>query len=235
MTVKPCAKCGGLDRNNSGACKACQKARSTKWQISNKEKTKLRNATYYIANKDRLVAANALWVKENPERAKAIHALWYAANKEQHNVKAAEWRRINAEKIKERFAEWAKVNREKINASNTAYAGRNVDKLKAKNKVHRQENPDLYRIYRQNRRSRKMASGGVLSSGLADKLFALQKGQCACCGQPLGNDYHLDHIMPLALGGPNTDKNMQLLRAKCNQKKGSKHPIDFMQSRGFLL
>jgi 5-methylcytosine-specific restriction endonuclease McrA len=45
----------------------------------------------------------------------------------------------------------------------------------------------------------------------------------------------MDHIIPLALGGTNTDDNIQLLRAKCNKQKGAKHPIDFMQQRGFLL
>jgi 5-methylcytosine-specific restriction endonuclease McrA len=51
----------------------------------------------------------------------------------------------------------------------------------------------------------------------------------------LGDNYHLDHIVPLAIGGTNTDDNIQLLRQKCNQQKSAKHPIDFMQSRGFLL
>lgn len=33
----------------------------------------------------------------------------------------------------------------------------------------------------------------------------------------------------------NTDDNIQLLRKLCNHKKGTKHPVDFMQERGFLL
>lgn len=74
-----------------------------------------------------------------------------------------------------------------------------------------------------------------MSSGLAIRLYKLQRGKCACCGLPLGDDYHLDHIMPLALGGTNTDDNIQLLRAKCNMQKSAKHPVDFMQQRGFLL
>jgi 5-methylcytosine-specific restriction endonuclease McrA len=53
--------------------------------------------------------------------------------------------------------------------------------------------------------------------------------------QPLGDNYHLDHITPITLGGSNTDDNMQLLRQRCNNQKYNKHPIDFMQSRGFLL
>jgi 5-methylcytosine-specific restriction endonuclease McrA len=87
----------------------------------------------------------------------------------------------------------------------------------------------------QNRRARKRTNGGTLSKNIAAKLFKHQRGKCACCGLPLGDDYHLDHIMPLALGGANVDSNIQLLRPSCNLQKSAKHPIDFMQSRGFLL
>lgn len=45
----------------------------------------------------------------------------------------------------------------------------------------------------------------------------------------------MDHIMPLALGGTNTDDNIQLLCPTCNRSKHAKHPVDFMQQRGFLL
>jgi hypothetical protein len=41
--------------------------------------------------------------------------------------------------------------------------------------------------------------------------------------------------MPLAKGGTNTDNNMQLLKATCNQQKHAKDPVEFMQSRGFLI
>ena len=80
-----------------------------------------------------------------------------------------------------------------------------------------------------------MSVGGVLTLGLSLRLFQLQKGKCACCKKPLGSNYHMDHIMPLALGGTNTNDNIQLLRARCNLQKQAKHPVDFMQQRGYLL
>lgn len=96
------------------------------------------------------------------------------------------------------------------------------------------ENPEARRIYNRNRRAINRATG-KLSTSLAAKLFKLQRGKCACCGEPLGADYHLDHIMPLALGGSNTDDNAQLLRARCNLQKNAMHPVEFMRQRGFLL
>lgn len=98
-----------------------------------------------------------------------------------------------------------------------------------------QQNKDVVKTYVQNRRAKIKSCSGKLSVGLKNKLFVLQKGKCPCCNQPLGNDYHLDHIMPLSLGGTNTDDNIQLLRASCNRQKWAKHPVDFMSTRGFLL
>lgn len=108
-------------------------------------------------------------------------------------------------------------------------------KARAMGTAYRKANLAKYRVYQENRRARETAAGGQFSPGLIPKLFAIQKGLCPCCRRPLGNDYHLDHVIPVALGGASTDDNAQLLRKSCNLKKRSKHPVDFMQSRGFLL
>lgn len=152
-----------------------------------------------------LKAAKTAWRKANPEKQKAATAAWRVDNSERVKEGSAGWYAANPERKKGTAAAWAKAN------------------------------PEACRTHTQNRRARKIENGGVLSSGLPAKLFKLQKGKCPCCNLPLGDDYHMDHKMPLALGGPNVDDNMQLLRSTCNQQKSKKHPIDFMQSRGFLL
>lgn len=130
---------------------------------------------------------------------------------------------------------WLSANAEKKKASRAAWQAAHLDIAREHTAAWAKANPEALRIKEQNRRALKSASGGVLSKGLAEKLFKLQRGKCPCCAKPLGDDYHLDHKTPLALGGTNTDDNMQLLTATCNLQKGSK-PLDaFMQSRGFLL
>lgn len=110
------------------------------------------------------------------------------------------------------------------------------DKARVRQAKWRLVHPEDVCISSQNRRARKVEAGGQLSKDIAARLYKLQRGKCACgCKQPLGDNYHRDHIMPLALGGTNTDDNLQLLRAKCNLQKSAKHPIEFMQKRGFLL
>ena len=160
------------------------------------------------------------WRTENPEKFRSIQNVWDGKNKERLKEAAhalyeknkvekiaysKEYYESNKEQVSRRKAEWQRNNKESVKLS-----------------FHK-------------RRARKLAAGGSLSKGLEQQLFVLQRGKCACCGLPLGDNYHLDHIMPLALGGTNTDDNIQLLRQRCNNQKHTKHPVDFMQSRGFLL
>lgn len=191
---------------------------------------------YRAANPELCKARYDAWIAANKDRVKAKSAAYREANKEKIRAKKAADYAANAERIKARTASWQAANREKSNAQKAAWKAANPEKVKAGASAYLQSNRDKHRANQHARRARKAASGGKLSIGLAEKLFKLQKGKCACgCKQPLGDAYHLDHIMPLALGGTNTDDNIQLLRAWCNVSKGAKHPVEFMQKKGFLL
>jgi 5-methylcytosine-specific restriction endonuclease McrA len=141
---------------------------------------------------------------------------WRLANTEQVKATKKTYYLANSEFLKASFKAWRLANNERSNAYSAAFA---------------KANPQQTRINNQNYKARALKNGGVLSKGLIAKLFALQDGKCACCDQPLGSNYHLDHIMPIALGGPNTDDNIQLLLARCNLQKGSKHPVEFIKQR----
>ena len=137
---------------------------------------------------------------------------------------------------KDYAAKWDAINLDKRMANHAKYRAENRCKVRAAFSKWLSANPEANRIRSNNYRALKQQAGGKLSRGLAERLFKLQRGKCACgCKQPLGDDYHLDHRMPLVLGGTNTDDNMQLLRATCNQQKHAKNPVDFMQSKGFLI
>lgn len=203
--VRPCKKCGATERNARGGCQACARAYQARYRAAHRDKANESNSIYRSKNKDKVQATIVAWRAANPGKVKAAHAAHYVANRERLMKRYAEYRATNAEKRRASSAAWAKAN------------------------------PEARRINRQNREAKERANGGTLSKGLAAKLFKLQKGKCACCGEPLGEKYHLDHVMPIKLGGLNIDANIQLLRDVCNMKKSAKHPIDYMQSKGFLL
>jgi 5-methylcytosine-specific restriction endonuclease McrA len=78
--------------------------------------------------------------------------------------------------------------------------------------------------------AKRRQASGRLSKGIVEELLIRQRGLCACCKRDLGSDYHIDHIMPIALGGTNTDDNVQLLLAECNMRKGAKHPDEWRKT-----
>lgn len=130
---------------------------------------------------------------------------------------------------------YALNNKEKRKATSTHWYAKNAARVKQVGLAYRKANPDRVKATKKRYNENKIARG-KLSPYLYVKLFKLQKGMCACCGKLLdGVGDHMDHKMPLALGGTNTDDNIQLLHQRCNNQKSSKHPIDFMQSMGFLL
>lgn len=154
-------------------------------------------------------------------------AMWLKAT---HKYRAKNIENVRLSKLKYRLN-----NKEKVKAAQDLYNEKNKEKKCLYSREYKKLNPELAVLHVNTRRARKKANGGRLSKDLIKRLLVLQKGKCACCGKPLGDDYHLDHIMPLSLGGANEDWNIQLLTASCNHHKSAKHPIDFMQSKGFLL
>lgn len=160
---------------------------------------------------------------------------WQKANPDKAADYKRKYREANSERVAEIQHKYYEANKEKIAEYARENAHKNRQKYTANARKWRIANPERNREINQNRRARIKGNGGKLSTNIVQKLLILQKGKCACCGASLGNNYHLDHIIPLALGGMNDDSNVQLLTPKCNMSKGSRHPIDYMRSKGRLI
>lgn len=111
---------------------------------------------------------------------------------------------------------------------------KNSDRLNATKVAWYKENPEYAREAANKRRAHKRSAGGTYTKQDIDKIYALQKGKCVNCLMAFGK-YHIDHIMPLALGGDNYPTNLQLLCPKCNQSKKDKHPLDWARKNGRLI
>ena len=85
------------------------------------------------------------------------------------------------------------------------------------------------RLKTQNSRARRLGAEGVLTFADLQKVVVEQRGYCAFCGNPLGDESpEIDHWHPLARGGNNTADNARLLHKRCNRTKGARMPIDFL-------
>lgn len=82
---------------------------------------------------------------------------------------------------------------------------------------------------------RRRSKAAYIPSGTVRRLLNLQRGRCAICGVLVGDSYHVDHIVPLALDGSNHFHNLQIACPRCNLRKNKKDPIRYMQSLGKLL
>lgn len=101
------------------------------------------------------------------------------------------------------------------------YKGR-IEKIRA----HYQENKHKYKANSNRRRARIANAPGSHTKDDILAIFKRQGGRCRYCSLTL-DKYHVDHIMPLALGGSNGPENLQILCGPCNLWKGSKHPEEF--------
>lgn len=53
-------------------------------------------------------------------------------------------------------------------------------------------------------------------------VWSRDGGVCQICQEPADpSNWHMDHVVPLALGGPHTLDNLQVAHAVCNQRKGA--------------
>lgn len=207
-SIKPLSQFPAQPRNKdgrSGSCRDCENKKRLAWVKANPERRAKTLAKYEEKNADKI------------KKSKEKH---YQANKAKIIARAAEWKRENPDAVSKSSAKRYEENRDRILKMNRQWVRINAAKM---------------RSYCQKRRARIKGVGGTFTMLDIEKLFSHQRGCCAICKLPLGKSFHIDHIVPIVRGGPNSPKNLQLLHQKCNQEKSYKDPISFMQSKGFLL
>lgn len=212
FTGKPCKHghvCERWVRNN--ACLGCSNANAKVWAKENNVR----------------VATNArAWRKAHPEKAKmhrdAANARYSA--KEENKVR-------NRERAKARYT----LKRDALLEQARVRRLLNIERIRAYQQTWYRMNKDHALALARNRKARKRAAPGKHTANDIREIFRLQKGKCAYCRGDLGCGNHIDHIIPLILGGANDRRNIQLLCPTCNLSKGPKHPIDFARQLGRLI
>ena len=208
------AKAAGLKRYFSG--NACPKGHiSERWTASYScdacQRLDLR--ALYTANhkgrRDRQIATAKAFREANIDHVR-----------EQNRIRSREV----YESRKPYMAAWIVANAERLRAY-----------YRARDASASEEQREKRRVHVRNRRARKRGNGGKHTAAQIRGLLVRQRHKCPFCSANLKQGYHADHIMPLALGGSNDIRNIQLLCPTCNDSKGHSHPIVWARKKGLLL
>lgn len=215
--LKTCNRCGREQplsafhknkKNSDGHvafCKSCKRIESAAYHAQHANEIQERVRAWRSENPDRCKENAARWVESNLEKSRAIKAAWREKNRSLENARSAERRKSDPSARRAASLKYYKANRER------------------------------YRAYVRNRRAAMRRVDGSHTQDDVLRLYSYQRGRCAHCGTKLGDDYHVDHVVPISRGGSNSPGNLQLLCPTCNKSKGAKDPIVFAQQHGRLL
>jgi 5-methylcytosine-specific restriction endonuclease McrA len=133
------------------------------------------------------------------------------------------WQRANPDKQREYDARWYEKHRDEARSRNRARRRAN----RAYYRAYYFANKGQYRAHQRRRRAALRGSHGQHTAADVALQYGRQRGRCYWCRAKVGDDYHVDHVIPVALGGSNGPENIVIACPTCNTSKGAKHPMDF--------
>lgn len=227
-------------------CKECKRMASRQYHQTNRDTINAKKKEYDLArksirleryqqNKEEILAKNREYASRSREVAAVRNHQYYHQNQEIIKKQQAAYRQANREKLLEKNREWRKANESDQIAKRREYYLSIKDRHNHYSSEYYKKNPERINAIRAARRARELNAEGRYTKEDIVFLFEMQGGKCACCRESIIRKYHVDHIFPLSCGGTNDRGNLQLLCPSCNLQKSNKHPITFMQQKGFLL
>ncbi len=142
-----------------------------------------------------------------------------------------EYYRKNAAKKREQRKRWVKKNYDKVLAGVRKYNAANPEIRNAIEKRYREKRPEIQIAIQANRRALEMSADGLHSPEDIVLIWERQGKKCAIpnCSHPISeksgkHKYHVDHVIPLKLGGSNWPSNLQILCSHHNRSKWALSP-----------
>lgn len=212
-----CIICGlPRDGAHMSYCKKCNAERVKQYYQNNKKARAARaeyHRQYYLANRESLIEKQKKYYQDNKEARTEQKKQYYLDNKES----IREYHRQYYMDNKQRSAEYRQKNKESI--------------AKYK-KQYRQDNPDDKRRSEARRRARKLQNGVEFYT--EQQVLDLYGTDCHICNEPIDlaaprsagvggweKGLHVDHVIPISKGGPDTLDNVRPAHAQCNLKKSA--------------
>jgi 5-methylcytosine-specific restriction endonuclease McrA len=226
----PCSHGHLSDRYvKSNFCAQCSSERAAQGYAKNRDQICARVREYANANKERVLADKRRYHKENSDVLKAKKAEYYLRNREHIMQKSSRRYNEKKESILERERQRRKDFPSLFREQNRRLYERHREAISRRAKQYRKDKPEAKRALNASYRARKRNAKGKFCSEDIFRMLQEQDHLCLGCSADLKEvTYHIDHILPLKLGGSNEPHNIQLLCASCNCSKGDKHPNDWI-------
>ncbi len=160
-----------------------------------------------------------------------------AVCQECNRERSREFARNNPELKRQKDREYYWSDPEARRESARIYAAANAEAARVRAAAWRLANPERAAHNDRIKRARKRGAGGSHTLKEITGLLRKQNYRCVYCRASIRKkkNRHVDHIMPLKLGGSNDITNIQLLCPTCNMSKKASHPVDYARRIGLLV
>jgi 5-methylcytosine-specific restriction endonuclease McrA len=233
IVCKRCSKCGEIKpldafsrQNRSkdgrrGECKECVAAHYS----ANADAKRAYQRSYYKVNSQAVLAYQRFYQATNAEAISEYKRAYHAANAEAKRAYMRKYYTDNREAILEYWRTYRITKRAIRLARKRAYYSANREAVLERQRAYYVTHLDVSRAAGQRRRTRKKANGGDFSSKELRAMRIAQAGICAYCQRQHDPDVlHIDHIIPIAQGGPHQASNICLACSRCNRNKSNCTP-----------
>ena len=153
--------------------------------------------------------------------------------KKAHSQRNSSWAKDNPDVIKAYKTKWLTENAEAIRIQRKEYCERTIESKRETTRQHYKDNKDLYIAAGRRRRARVRSNPVEVYS--TQQVLDMYGTTCHLCSEEINlqanrkagdegweRGLHIDHVVPIALGGSDTLDNVKPSHAQCNLSKGMK-------------
>jgi 5-methylcytosine-specific restriction endonuclease McrA len=144
------------------------------------------------------------------------------ANRARESARVHAWNVAHPEHVKARNRAWYLAHREEHLERSRQYLQNNREKVRETKRQYHSRRPEVRKAIDAKRR----AVPGSHTAEDLQRILAGQKYRCWWCGCKL-KKYHVDHRIPVGLGGTNDPSNLVMACVPCNVRKWKKTPAEF--------
>lgn len=155
--------------------------------------------------------------------------------KEKRREYSAQWYQDNKDYVAEKSYQWMIDNHGSVSAYRAFVYLKHQDIRRIGAKKSALNHPLRKKANDATRKARARGAEGKFGRDDIARMLLQQDNKCVYCKTDLTGNYHVDHIMPLVLGGTNWPDNLQCLCPLCNMRKKAKHPDDWHREIGYSI